>query len=573
MKTHILTGRMLRSAIIGAANALNDNKTLIDSMNVFPVPDGDTGTNMYLTALSAAVEVEKLPETADVGTIAKAASAGALRGARGNSGVILSQLFRGFAKGLEGKAEADGPALADGFARAVETAYKAIMKPKEGTILTVARETADKAQALALDNEAKKRGLGPFFKIIIDYGNAFLPKTKEMLPALKAADVEDAGGKGFLVILEGAYAVLNGGRHVTLSHLHQTPRRETADFSKLKAASDSEITFGYCTEFFIHTEKDGEQYEDELLKYLDSIGDSVVTVSDGNLIKIHVHTNHPGEVMEKALSYGALDNIKIENMRFQHTEMAGWQTVEATVPAQTFDQTPAPFDLAYYRMEQSAKGVGFIAVASGAGFCEIFRSLGADYVIEGGQTMNPSAEEFLTAIYAVAANEIIIFPNNKNIIMAAEQAGVMCKEKSVYVVKTRSMPQGLAALMGYVHSENAEANVAIMEETIMHTHCGQLTHAVRNTVIDDINITKGDAIGIIDGDVTLTHKNFGEAAKRLVDKLLIEETSYIAIYYGEGVKPREAEKLMEYVKKRRPDCECEIQNGGQPIYKFILSAE
>jgi DAK2 domain fusion protein YloV len=538
---------MLKTAVIAGANALYERKSEIDALNVFPVPDGDTGTNMYLTALSAAIDVEKLPREATVHAVAKAAATGALRGARGNSGVILSQLFRGFAKGFEGMESASCENLASALNAAVETAYKAIMKPKEGTILTVARETAGKVQ------ELHNEGVAPckLFEQSITYGQDILSRTKEMLPALKAADVVDAGGMGFITIIEAAYEALAGRKpdQPVLEIADHTERSDEVSgaFRALNRFSTDTIEFAYDTEFFIFTDGASEPFEEAFVEYLDTMGDSIVTAAEENYIKVHVHTNRPGAVLEKALTIGALDRVKVENMRFQHEE----KTAEAA---------------AY-------KPTGFIAVAGGEGFKEIFRSLGADYVIEGGQTMNPSSEDFLNAIYCVPAKEIVVLPNNKNVILAARQAGELCKEKTIYVIPTRSMPQGLTALMSYIHDEGTAENAANMEDAINNIHTAHITTAVRSTVIDGISVTKGDAIGIVDGEVTLSHKNMNEAARRTAEKLITDDTSFVTIYYGEDAKPKDADKLMEYIKKRYPACEVEVQSGGQPVYRYILSAE
>jgi len=555
---------MLQAAFTAAANALNDNKDLLDAMNVFPVPDGDTGINMYLTALSAATEAEKVAGNS-VGAVAKAASAGALRGARGNSGVILSQLFRGFAKALDGLAEAGPHDLARAFAGASETAYRAIMKPKEGTILTVARAIGEKAAQLTEQDTGPEIGIDELFVKIIQHGNVVLGKTKEMLPALKAADVEDAGGKGFLVILNGMYGAITG-EHVPVPVSPGIYKDEGSAFrnavlghTHISAAQAEDIVFGYCTELFITAGENAEQYENELMEFFDTIGDSIVVVSDDNLVKIHVHTNDPGIVLQKALTFGYIDNISIENMRVQQAESA----------AKGASAEPAPEPVP----DVPLKDTGFIAVANGQGFIEFFTSMGADYVIQGGQSMNPSADEFIKALRAVPAKSVIILPNNKNIILAARQAASMCTDKEVFVIPSRSMPQGLAALTGFVHSVNAAENAALMEEMIKNIHSGLLTHAVRDTVIENMSISKGDAICIIDGKIALTHKNTAEAARRMAAALITEDISFVACYYGEGVRQKDAEKLMAYIKKEHPDLECELQNGGQPVYKYIISAE
>ena len=546
-----LTGQQLAAAVVGGANALNGKKAEIDAMNVFPVPDGDTGINMYLTTLSAAAEADRVrDESADA--VAKAAAAGALRGARGNSGVILSQIFRGFAKGLEGVGDATPGDLARAFEAAQETAYKAVMKPKEGTILTIAREAAYKAAELA----GRGSDIEEIFDGVINHCEKVLMRTKDMLPALKAADVEDAGGKGFVVVLEGMYNALANYEGVTLEPFRLVDN-ETVDRPEVYLPmSPGAVPLGYCTELFILVDKDFDS-QDELTRFLDEHGDSVVVVADDGLVKIHVHTHNPGKVLEKAISYGPIDNIKIENMRAQ---------ADAMTDKITWMDSQKPVGMAY-------KDTGFVAVASGRGFMDIFTSIGADIVIKGGQSANVSADEFLNAISAVPAKGVILLPNNKNVLLAARQAAALCADKEVYVVPTRNMPQGLSALTAYVHSDNAKDNAAMMEEAIKQVHTGLLTRAVRASKADGMDIAKGDNICIIDGKIALKHKNAAEAARQMAGAMITGDISFVTVYYGEGERQKNAEKLMDYIKTEFPDIECELQNGGQPLYKYIISAE
>ncbi|MCL2406662.1 MAG: DAK2 domain-containing protein [Defluviitaleaceae bacterium] len=563
---YTITGNVLKAAFTAAANALHENKDMLDAMNVFPVPDGDTGINMYLTALSAAQSAQLAD--ADVpnpsaGSVAKAAAQGALQGARGNSGVILSQLYRGFARALEGVKIAGPLEFARALSGASETAYKAIMKPKEGTILTVAREIAERAAQLTESDRAPDIALDALFAEIIRQGNKTLAKTKDMLPMLKAANVEDAGGKGYIIILNAMYSAVTGGEYVLPLYSYDGAGIGTSFTGSNEVEED--IEFAYCTELFVSPYVQGN-YDFELREFLDEIGDSVVVVSDDKVIKIHVHTNDPGIVLQKCAGLGMLDGIDINNM---HTQAREAKAARAAAFAKNggSDESETIID--------DLKETGFVAVANGNGFFEYFKSLGADEVINGGQSMNPGVETFIKAINAVPAKAVIVLPNNKNVILSARQAAEMCPGKDVYVVPSRSIPQGLAALTRYVHSSSAEENSVMMEEVIQQIHSGLLTRAVRDSVFEGINIHKGDAIGIIDGRIALAHRNASECLRQMTRSLVKSNggISFLTIYYGDGIKERDAERFMAFVNKEFPDIECELAYGGQPVYRYILAAE
>ena len=565
-----IDGEMLKNMMISGANALDQHRAEVDALNVFPVPDGDTGTNMSLTFLAAAREAEKLQDPT-VHAVAKAISSGSLRGARGNSGVILSQLFRGFAKGLEGCDEADVDDITNAFSKAFETSYKAVMKPKEGTILTIAKAMADKAFEEAFDTG----DVAVLLAGIIQHAQSVLLKTTEMLPALKQANVVDAGGQGLLYIWEAALRCLTGHTEAYVPAPAQSvPQREQHDFSALAGLSTEDIQFGYCTEFFICTPNATETTENDLKAYLETIGDSIVAVADDQLIKIHVHTNNPGAVLEKALAIGYLDSIKIENMRVQHTSILGIaQHSDANDNGNASPAQPVPVYEQEFQRQALHKGVGFIVVSAGAGFKELFESFGADLVIEGGQTMNPSTEDFIAAINSLEAENVILMPNNKNIILAAKQATHLIEDKNIFVLPTKSLPQGLSALINYTDAMTVAENIAEMEELIRHVKTGQITYAVRATTLGDQVIEEGDILCMIDGKIEHVAKSLQQGAKALLDMMLDGDTEVISIFYGEGATEEMAQELLDYVNKNHPDMEAEIQNGGQPVYHYIISAE
>lgn len=558
--TKTLNGVRLGRMIIAGANELAANKQLVDAMNVFPVPDGDTGTNMSLTVMAAAREAEKKGSlmAADV---TKAASSGALRGARGNSGVITSQLFRGFAKGLEGKEEADVKELAAAAEQAVKTAYKAVMKPKEGTILTVARGCAEAAAKLAEETE----DIEVFLRGIIKYGHEVLAKTPDMLPVLKQAGVVDAGGRGLLYILEGALKQLTAGdQHVALNdgQAAAAPAPEM-DFASLASIENESITFGYCTEFFINVKNADETVTTGLKSYLGTIGDSIVCVADDEIIKIHVHTDHPGLAIEKALTIGSLSGLKIDNMREQHTNKINFTEAPAA--------TPAP--VAAPAVEQPKKDVGFVSISAGEGLTAIFKNLGVDEVIEGGQTMNPSTEDILNAVDKINADHIFVLPNNKNIILAAEQAAKLSEDKKLHVIPSRSVPEGISAMFCYEADADPDEMEAAMKDAIKLVDTATVTYAVRDTSIGEKEIKEGNILGMLNDQIEVVAEDVMEGTKELLKTSIKEESEVVGIYYGADATEESAEELAAFIEENYPDCEVEVQSGGQPLYYYIISVE
>ncbi len=537
--------------LAGAKN-LEVKKEWINELNVFPVPDGDTGTNMTLTIMSAVKEVNNL-EDIQMTSLAKAISSGSLRGARGNSGVILSQLLRGFTKGIRDLEELDAVALARAVDKGVETAYKAVMKPKEGTILTVARGVADKALELAEDAE----DLQTFLEDVLEEGRRVLAKTPDMLPVLKEAGVVDSGGQGLMVVLEGAFDAFMG-KEVDLTF----DGGESAKVVKITPQAEADIKFGYCTEFIIVLNKEfTAEDEVDFKAYLSSLGDSIVCVADDEVVKIHVHTNDPGLAIQRALTYGSLSRIKIDNMREEHQEKL-IKDAEKIAAQQAEEAAKAP-----------KKEVGFISVSIGEGFGQIFRDLGVDYLIEGGQTMNPSTEDMLNAISKVNAEHIFILPNNKNIILAANQAKALTKDKDIIVIPTKTVPQGITAVINYVPEKSVEDNEKDMTEEITRVKTGQITYAVRDTHIDDKEIHEGDIMGIGDHGMLAVGKEVAAVAKETVEQMVDDETELISIYYGEGFTEEEAEKLAGELEEQYDYCDVEVNCGGQPIYYCIISVE
>lgn len=543
-----IDGYMLKRFIINGTNRLVEKKELVDALNVFPVPDGDTGTNMSLTALAAASEVSKL-NTPHIGEVAKAAANGSLRGARGNSGVILSQIFRGFAKSLENKEVADVDDLASAFVLASETAYKAVMKPKEGTILTIAKALAESAVTSSYSIDEIEEMLD---KVIKD-GNTMLEKTQDMLPQLKEAGVVDAGGMGLMCIFEGGFE--NIGVETEVADV--TGKGQTNINTAPQGLENVEIKFGYCTEFFINVENISEGTINSLKAYLEKIGDSIVVVADETIIKIHVHTNNPGEVLERALKIGYLENIKIENMRIQHTNRINF--------AKEQEKTP----------KTELQEYGFVAVAVGEGMSSIFKKLGVDEVIAGGQTMNPSTEDILEAIKRVNAKNIFVLPNNKNIILAAKQAAELCEDKNVVVIETKTIPQGIAGVIGYLPMVGVEENIEGINESISYVLTGQITYAVRDTVIEGKQIEQGDYLCMLENDISVVDKDIVIGAKALIDKMLAqnEDASMLGLYYGAEATDEDTAAIEEYVASEYPDIEIEIHDGGQPVYYYIISVE
>lgn len=547
-----IDAKLLARMFLAGAKNLEVKKEWINELNVFPVPDGDTGTNMTLTIMSAVKEVNNL-EDVQMTSLAKAISSGSLRGARGNSGVILSQLLRGFTKGIRDLEELDAVALARAVDKGVETAYKAVMKPKEGTILTVARGVADKALELAEDAE----DLQTFLEDVLEEGRRVLAKTPDMLPVLKEAGVVDSGGQGLMVVLEGAFDAFMG-KEVDLTF----DGGESAKVVKITPQAEADIKFGYCTEFIIVLNKEfTAEDEVDFKAYLSSLGDSIVCVADDEVVKIHVHTNDPGLAIQRALTYGSLSRIKIDNMREEHQEKL-IKDAEKIAAQQAEEVAKAP-----------KKEVGFISVSIGEGFGQIFRDLGVDYLIEGGQTMNPSTEDMLNAISKVNAEHIFILPNNKNIILAANQAKALTKDKDIIVIPTKTVPQGITAVINYVPEKSVEDNEKDMTEEITRVKTGQITYAVRDTHIDDKEIHEGDIMGIGDHGMLAVGKEVAAVAKETVEQMVDDETELISIYYGEGFTEEEAEKLAGELEEQYDYCDVEVNCGGQPIYYCIISVE
>lgn len=549
MNTNTVDAKMLGRMFLSGAKNLEAKKEWINELNVFPVPDGDTGTNMTLTIMSAASEVSALSDSS-MKALAKAISSGSLRGARGNSGVILSQLLRGFTKVIEHYDTVDAVIFARAFEKGVETAYKAVMKPKEGTILTVARGAAEKALEIAGESDS----LETFFTDVIAEAELVLSRTPDMLPVLKEAGVVDSGGQGLLEVLKGAFDGYMG-KEIDLNF----EKPKTAVSGKPVSAEESNIKFGYCTEFIIMLEKQfTEKDEHEFKEYLMSIGDSLVVVADDEIVKVHVHTNDPGEAIQRALTYGQLSNMKIDNMRLEHHEK-----VIKEAEKMAAQQAAAELE----------KEVGFISVSVGAGMGEIFKELGADYLIEGGQTMNPSTEDVLQAIERVNAKNIFIFPNNKNIILAANQARDLTEDKNIIVIPTKTIPQGITALISYVPDKTVEQNTEEMMEAVGNVKTGQITYAVRDTKIDDKEIRQGDIMGIGDHGLLAVGTGIEDITVAALQEMTDEDSEIISVYYGQDVSEEDAEHLAERLEEQYPDFDIEIHNGGQPIYYYIVSVE
>ena len=548
----INTELLQKMFLAGAAN-LEAKKEFINELNVFPVPDGDTGTNMTLTILSAAKEVKAL-ENPDMVAIAKAISSGSLRGARGNSGVILSQLLRGFTKEIREHKEIDTITLAKACERATATAYKAVMKPKEGTILTVAKGASQKAAELAETTE----DLDTFISEVINYAQEVLEKTPEMLPVLKEAGVVDSGGQGLLEVMRGAYDAFQG-KEIDYSAIEASAGTKMV---KPSEQAETEIKFGYCTEFIIMLEKEfTAKDETEFKAYLESIGDSIVCVADDDIVKIHVHTNDPGLAIQKALTYGQLSRMKIDNMREEHQERL------------IKDAEKLAAQQAEAKKAEPRKEVGFIAVSIGEGMNEIFRELGADYIIEGGQTMNPSTEDMLNAIDQVNAEHIFILPNNKNIILAANQAQELTEDKDIIVVPSKTVPQGITAIINYMPDADAQTNLEAMIEGIGNVKTGQVTYAVRDTHIDDKEIHEGDIMGIGDSGILAVGQSVEETTKEMLAQLVDEDSELISLYYGQDVQEESAENFAQEIEDLYPDVDVDVHSGGQPIYYYVLSVE
>ena len=563
MGTQTIDAKAFQKLFLAGANRINEQKEYINELNVFPVPDGDTGTNMSLTILSAAREVEKLSQPT-ISTLCKAISGGSLRGARGNSGVILSQLFRGFTKSVS-KADSLGKEeIAAGFNRAVETAYKAVMKPKEGTILTVARGMAEKASELSeTDLE-----LIPYCEEIISYGYEVLARTPEMLPVLKEAGVVDSGGQGLMEVLQGVLDALTGKVTDVVIPEGRAVSEPSAPAKGGEYVPPADIKFGYCTEFIIMLNQPlSAEEEKELKEYFLSIGDSLVLVADDDICKVHVHTNHPGQAFEKALTYGPLSNMKVDNMRLEHEEKL-IKDAEKVAARQREEEA-----LAAQQTKEPPKKIGFIAVSIGDGLSEIFKDLGVDYLIEGGQTMNPSTEDMLEAIEQVNAENIFILPSNKNIILAAEQAAKLTGDKNIIVLPTKTIPQGISAMVGYMPEMDVEENKEGMTECYQNILSGQVTYAVRDTSINGKTIRNGDIMGIDDDGIQAVGTDVAQTTLDLLSHMVDGDSELISLYYGDSVTQEQAAELAAKVEEMFPDVEIETNFGGQPIYYYMVSVE
>lgn len=565
MEITSINSKLLARMFLAGAKNLDSKKDWINELNVFPVPDGDTGTNMTMTIMSAAKEVSSLTEPT-MAELAKAISSGSLRGARGNSGVILSQLFRGFCKVIKEYDEIDVTILCEACQKAVETAYKAVMKPKEGTILTVAKGAAEKALELSDETE----DVVTFVEEVIKQAEYVLDQTPEMLPVLKQAGVVDSGGQGLVQVLKGAYDALIG-KEIDYT-IEGAPTGATP--AKISAETEAEIKFGYCTEFIIVLNAPMSDNEEHAYKaFLESIGDSIVVVADDEIVKTHVHTNDPGLALQKALTFGSLSKIKIDNMREEHQEklIKDSQKLAAQQKAEEEAYEAACADEKTNNMP--AKEMGFVSVSIGEGMNEVFRGLGVDYLIEGGQTMNPSTEDMLNAIEHVNAKTVFILPNNKNIIMAANQAVDLVEDKQIIVIPTKTIPQGITALVNYIPDHSAEENKEQMMAEIENVKTGQVTYAVRDTEIDGKTIKQNDFMGIGDKSILSVGTDLRATTLEMVDAMVDEDSAIVSIYFGSDSDEDSANELAAAIEEKYPDVEVEVNDGGQPIYYYVISVE
>ncbi len=592
MSNNAIDAKMLSKMFLSGARNLDAKKEWINELNVFPVPDGDTGTNMTMTIMSAAKEVQNLSDINDLEAVCKAISSGSLRGARGNSGVILSQLLRGFTKVIKKSDVIDVHVLSDSFEKAVETAYKAVMKPKEGTILTVAKGASEKARELAIEG---CDDIETFCVEVIRYAEEVLAKTPDMLPVLKQAGVVDSGGQGLVQVLKGA---LDGylGKEIefTITDEDVKPSKD----KKKAETKESDIKFGYCTEFIVLLNKPlNVKQEIDFKGFLESIGDSIVMVADDEICKVHVHSNDPGLAIQRALMYGQLSNMKIDNMWMEHREKlfhenkdGSWSEIKTEVNGaaemtptysqgddiplgEKVDMEPEEEE----KPQEPPKEVGFVTVCAGGGLADIFRGLGVDYVIEGGQTMNPSTADILDAVARVNANTVIVLPNNKNIILAANQAAIMSEDsddgKKIVVVPTKTVPQGITAIINYVPDIPLDDNIEAMKESLSTVATGEVTYAVRDTVIDDVTIRQGDYMGIGDKGILGVGSVISDVTFEMLEKMMTDDKELISLYYGDEVDEKDANELRDRVAARFSSCDVELQYGGQPIYYYIVSAE
>ena len=555
MNTRTINASVVSRMFLAGAKNLEAKKEWINELNVFPVPDGDTGTNMTMTIMSAASEVSVL-ENPGMQDLCKAISSGSLRGARGNSGVILSQLLRGFTRAVREKEELDACDLAAAMEKGVETAYKAVMKPKEGTILTVAKAASDRALEICEDTEDLKT----FFEEILACAEEMLARTPDMLAVLKEAGVVDSGGQGLVEVYRGA---LDGFSGKEIDYTQFERPAAAPRINKETPQAEAYIKFGYCTECIILLNRPlTDDEEMEFKQFLNSIGDSIVLVADDEIVKLHVHTNHPGQVFEKGLTFGALSRIKVDNMRIEHQEKL-FKDAERLAREQAAED----------KKKQPQKDAGFIVVSSGDGLSEIFKELGVDYLIEGGQTMNPSTQDMLNAIEKVPARTIYVMPNNKNIIMAANQARDMTEDKEIIVVPTQTVPQGISALIAYQPELSGEENLKGMTEAYGAVKTGQVTYAVRDTRLNEKDIHEGDMMGIGDHGILAVGCNVNEVAKKTIKAMIDEDSEVISLYYGKEIGEDEANALRDMVEEAYPDCEIELNYGGQPVYYYIVSVE
>lgn len=558
MAIEVMDAQLLKKAFLAGAYNLEKNKDYINELNVFPVPDGDTGSNMSLTIMAAAKEVAAL-EHPTIEELSKVMSSGSLRGARGNSGVILSQLLRGFCKEIKDKKEITITVLADGFVRGVDTAYKAVMKPKEGTILTVAKGVARRACELA----EQKVSMEKFCEEVIECGDEVLATTPDLLPVLKEAGVVDSGGQGLMEFLKGAYNAITGKE--TAPEVVVATVKKTASSVSSEDIDTSHIKFGYCTEFIILLEKEFNMDTEKAFKaYLTSIGDSLVVVSDDEIVKVHVHTNHPGLAFEKGLEYGQLTSMKIDNMREEHREKVIMEQDREIARQREQNEE---------QKDEPKKPFGFVAVSVGEGLNQIFKDLGVDYVIEGGQTMNPSTEDVLDAVSKVNADTVFVMPNNKNIILAANQAADIEKEKKVVVIPSKTIPQGISAMVGFDGEADVSDNEAAMKEAMSEISSGQVTYAVRDTSIDGKEIKTGDYMGIDDDGIKSVGTDITEVVKELIREMSNEDSELLSVYYGSDVTAEDAEKMQKTLEEEFPDYEMEFHAGDQPVYYYIISVE
>ena len=572
MEITTINAELFAKMFLAGANNLEAKKEWINELNVFPVPDGDTGTNMSMTIMSAAKEVAAMTDPT-MASLAKAISSGSLRGARGNSGVILSQLFRGFTKVIAEYDELNVRIISDAFQKATETAYKAVMKPKEGTILTVAKGMSDKAAELGEETD----DLVYFCEEIIKEGDHVLSKTPDMLPVLKQAGVVDSGGQGLMQVLKGAMDALLGKEDdYNIEAAAQPTEKSSSSNSYIDAQAEQEITFTYCTQFLIMLEHPfTEKQEMDFKSYLESIGDSIVVVADDEIVKVHVHTNDPGKAMQRGLTYGSLTTIIIENMRLERDEKISAMKEKEMQSTQAAEQEIKAMEelTAEEEVQTEEKEMGFISVSIGAGINEIFKGLGVDHIIEGGQTMNPSTEDMLQAIAKVNARNIFILPNNKNIIMAANQAASLTEDKNIIVIPTKTIPQGITALVNYIPDSTPEDNAERMTEEIQLVKTGQVTYAVRDTVIDDKEIRQGDYMGIGDKGILSVGTDMTKTVLTMIAEMIDEDSALLSIYYGEDMDEDSANAIAEKVEASYPDVEVEVHSGGQPIYYYVISVE